>query len=368
MASIRIPFPEQNEPGLVLLQGPRVTVGRLPFNTLQIIDRTVSGFHAELILENGHYRLHDRGSTNGTFVNGELATDFHLREACRISFGTVECEFDPAVDASGAGDTVPTREEINAVRQENAGLRATLAAVREEVQALRETKTTELSGEAVAREEFMQVVAARQILTEGKVQLEQELGRLKGEVAVLRRDRENLQKAWDAEKAALARRPNADAPEVVVKVPLPAPVAAVVPPVNLPPVLVAPATPAAPPVPVAPLSRPSVPLARPTMPVAPVARPVVPLAAPTVRAFPPPKPATPPARLVPVSAGPVPTGSGVRPLPRPVPVAAVPMEVASAGEPASTVPKAVPSVLHPRTSVMAVHPPTAGPKGTQKIG
>ena len=82
MASIRIPFPEQPEPSIVALTGARITIGRLPFNTVQIIDRIISGFHAELILENGHYRLHDRGSTNGTFVNGQPASDFHLREAC----------------------------------------------------------------------------------------------------------------------------------------------------------------------------------------------------------------------------------------------------------------------------------------------
>ena len=70
MASIRIPFPEQPEPSIVALTGARITIGRLPFNTVQIIDRIISGFHAELILENGHYRLHDRGSTNGTLLNG----------------------------------------------------------------------------------------------------------------------------------------------------------------------------------------------------------------------------------------------------------------------------------------------------------
>lgn len=344
MASIRIPFPEQTEPALVVLQGPRVTVGRLPFNTLQIIDRTVSGFHAELILENGHYRLHDRGSTNGTFVNGQPATDFHLREACKISFGTVECEFDPAVETSGVGESVPTREEINAVRQENAGLRATLAAVREEVTALRETKPAELTGDAVAREEFMKVVGEREVLTEGKLQLEQEVGRLKGEVAVLRRDRENLQKAWDATKAELARRPDAPSAEVVV---LATPVAVPEPQVEQPSTPAA-AAPTKPPAPPAPLSRPAV----------PVARPIVPLAAPTVRAFPAPKPATPPARLVPVSAAPAQTSSGVRPFPRAVPAAGVPVPG----------PKAEPIAMHPRTSVMAVHPPPAGPKGTQKIG
>ncbi|MCE9610034.1 MAG: FHA domain-containing protein [Chthoniobacter sp.] len=355
MASIRIPFPEQSEPGLVVLQGPRVTVGRLPFNTLQIIDRTISGFHAELILENGHYRLHDRGSTNGTFVNGQPATDFHLREACKITFGTVECEFDPAVETSEVGEAVPTREEVNAVRQENTGLRATLAAVREEVKALREAKPTEQTGDAVAREEFMKVVAEREVLTEGRQQLEQEVARLKGEIAVLRRDRENLQKAWDATKAELAQRKNeVPAAEVVEREPAPEATVPEPEPVSAPVPLPLPA-------PVVPLSRPAVPLARPAVPVS---KPVVPMAAPTARSFPPPKPATPPARLVPVSAVPAQTSSGVRPFPRAVP--AVPAAAPTPAAPTSG-PKPVPSTLHPRASVMAVHPPVAGPKGTQKI-
>ena len=366
MASIRIPFPEKAEPGVVLLQGPRVTVGRLPFNTLQIIDRTVSGFHAELILDDGHYRLHDRGSTNGTFVNGEPATDFHLREACKISFGTVECEFDPAAQVAGTGEAVPTSEEVSAVRQENVTLRSTLAAVRAEVQTLRESKPGEASGAGVAREEFTKVVAEREVLMESQARLEQEVARLKGEVAILRRDREHLQKAWDATKAELARG------EIRVDV-LPVPAASVaLPVVNSvpPPVTAAPPTP--PSRPVVPFARPSlpavpVPAARPAAP-APLAAPAVSVAAPTVRSFPPPKPASPPARLVPVTAAPVPAGSGIRPFPRPVPPGAPAVPAASAPPAPGVVPKPATGVMHPRASVMPSHPPVAGPKGTQKIG
>ncbi len=358
MASIRIPFPDKDQPGVVLLQGPRVTVGRLPFNTLQIIDRTISGFHAELILDSGHYRLHDRGSTNGTFVNGEPATDFHLREACKISFGTVECEFDPAADAAGPGESIPTREEINSVRQESATLRSTLAAVREEVKTLRESKPGEKSGDGVAREEFTKVVAEREVLTENQTRLEQEVTRLKGEVAVLRRDRENLQKAWDATKAELAKGQPRGA----------APVAVVAPPVGE--VVTEPPAVSAAPAPPTPLSRPAVPLSRPSAPAVPVpaARPAIPVAAPTVRSFPPPQPAAPPARLVPVTAAPAQTSGGVRPFPRAVPPSAPAVPAASAPQSPVAVPKPTSVAMHPRASVMPLHPPVAGPKGTQKIG
>ena len=352
MASIRIPFPEKDEPGTVALTGARITIGRLPFNTVQIIDRTISGFHAELILEEGHYRLHDRGSTNGTFVNGEPATDFHLREACRISFGTVECEFDPAA-AEAHGETVPTRGEMNTVRQENAELRGLLAAAREEVAALLEEKPVDDPAQVVARGEFTKVVAEREALKTAQLRDGQEIARLKGEVAVMRRDRDNLQKAWDATKAELAKvqRPvEAVAVMEVAAAPASAPVAGVAAPPAQVPVPSAPAVPAklpsAPPV-----SQPAPPpLSRPAMPVA---RPVVP---PTGKLFPMPKPGAPTVKLMPV---PIPAGqarpansSGVRPLPKAVPAGQVPKPVTG---------------IHPRTAVLAVHAPAVGPKGTQKL-
>lgn len=358
MASIRIPFPDKAEPGVVLLQGPRVTVGRLPFNTLQIIDRTVSGFHAELILDGGHYRLHDRGSTNGTFVNGVPATDFHLREACKISFGTVECYFDPAAEAAGTGDAVPTREEVNSVRAENAKLQSTLAAVREEAKTLRESKPGGPAGEGVAREEFTKVVAEREVLRETQTRLEEEVARLKGVVAVLQRDRENLQKAWDATKAELARAAGSGAVEPSADAPVPAsapPAAEAVVDRNVaPPVF---------PAPPVPLSRPTVPVTPPTV-AAPVAKPATSVAAPTVRSFPQPQPAVPVPRLVPVTAAPAQTSSGVRPFPR----AAQPSAPAASTPRPVIAPKPPTVVMHPRASVMPSHPPVQGPKGTQKIG
>ena len=52
------------------LNGPRVTVGRKPGNSLQIIDGSVSGTHAELLIDAGGVVLRDRNSTNGTKVSG----------------------------------------------------------------------------------------------------------------------------------------------------------------------------------------------------------------------------------------------------------------------------------------------------------
>jgi len=200
MASLRLTFPEKDEPTVIALTGARLTIGRLPFNTIQIIDRTVSGFHAELISEHGHYRLHDRGSSNGTFVNGQKVTDFHLSEPCLITFGTVETQFSPeAVPANEEAESFPTRNEINAVRKENAELKATVEALREETHALRLARPVENGDVALAvpKEEFDKVVVERESLKEERLKQDQEISRLKADLAVLKRDRINLQLGYD---------------------------------------------------------------------------------------------------------------------------------------------------------------------------
>ncbi len=358
MASIRIPFPENDQPSSVKLQGSRITIGRLPFNTVQIIDRTISGFHAELILDEGHYRLHDRGSTNGTFVNGELTTDFHLREPCRISFGSVECDFDPATEEAGAGDdSVPTRGEISAVRQENAELRTMLAAVREEVSALADAKPGDQPEQVVSRSEFAKVVAEREALKQSQIGLEKEIARLKGEFAILRRDRDNLQKAWESVKAELAKaRPNVETVAFV----------------DVPGVAKAPAMAAVAVARPAPVSAPAAPPSLPSRPTVPLMKPSAPLGAPSGTPYPAAKPLAQPSRLVSaptvVSKVPVANSSGVRPFPKAPTVAPSGPSRPAVPPPAGVVPKPVPGVMHPRTAVMPVHAPAEGPKGTQKLG
>ena len=68
----------------------RVTIGRLAHNALQIDELSVSGHHADIFLKAGRYHLHDPGSTNGTFVNGEQVTHAILRGGDEVRFGNVE--------------------------------------------------------------------------------------------------------------------------------------------------------------------------------------------------------------------------------------------------------------------------------------
>ena len=71
----------------------KVTIGRLAHNVLQIDELSVSSHHADIFLKAGRYHLHDAGSTNGTFVNGEQVTDAILRSGDEVRFGSVEGVF-----------------------------------------------------------------------------------------------------------------------------------------------------------------------------------------------------------------------------------------------------------------------------------
>jgi pSer/pThr/pTyr-binding forkhead associated (FHA) protein len=197
MPNIKLKLPENEAPSQIALRGDHITIGRRPDNAIQIRDRTVSAHHAELLLEDGHYRLRDRGATNGTRVNGLEVTDYHLRESCRIDLGGVECEFHVSPVPSGSeteDDKLATRQEVNAAWRECEALRKQLDAAREELHRLRAAA----AGDREALTNDYAKLAAqchRQQI---------ELRRRDGEIAVLqtgvrllRRDRDNLQNALD---------------------------------------------------------------------------------------------------------------------------------------------------------------------------
>jgi pSer/pThr/pTyr-binding forkhead associated (FHA) protein len=398
MASLRLTFPEKDQPTVIALTGARLTIGRLPFNTIQIIDRTVSGFHAEFINEHGHYRLHDRGSSNGTFVNGQKIADFHLNETCTITFGTVEAQFSPEdVVADEEVENFPTRNEINSVRKENADLRATVEALREEAAGLRQARPLENGSVelAVTKEEFDRVVVEREALKETRLKLEEELERLKGDLAVLKRDRVNLQLAYDSvqrelqelrqktgggESTALAPKAAAAAlaaqappPDATMRIDVPVLVAAANPP-PAPPAVVEPKKESAeieaaepePPEPVSPAPAPEPPKA-PNLPMRPLAPlPKAPAFAATVMN----KPSGAPLPSAPKAPGGL--GSGIRPLAKP-PIA--PEEgaktIALPSVPtARLAPRPLPTAklpAQPTVRLPAAPAPRTGPKGTQKL-
>jgi pSer/pThr/pTyr-binding forkhead associated (FHA) protein len=199
MPAIRIQLPGVDGPSTISLTGERITIGRSPANTIQIVDRTLSARHAELVREGDHFRLRDLGSTNGTFVNEESVTDFHLRENCRIAFGTLEGEF--VAEAGAENDpaliTLPSRAEVNSMRTENAELRARLTALEEELATLRKASAPQGDEPTaiVPQAEYDKLLSERTAGKELQHKLEEELVQLRLDLAVLRKDRDNLQVA-----------------------------------------------------------------------------------------------------------------------------------------------------------------------------
>ncbi len=73
-----------------------VTVGRLPDNTIQIDDASVSSHHAQLTQSGDDYIMEDAGSTNGTRYNGKSVQpgeQCRLKSGDHIRFGSIEVAY-----------------------------------------------------------------------------------------------------------------------------------------------------------------------------------------------------------------------------------------------------------------------------------
>lgn len=69
------------------LTGEHVGIGRDTSNRIKLHDTEVSRRHAELIRASEGYRLVDRGSANGTFVNNQSVRDVRLQTGDQIQIG-----------------------------------------------------------------------------------------------------------------------------------------------------------------------------------------------------------------------------------------------------------------------------------------
>lgn len=198
MPVLRIKLPNHGEVTHVL-SGERISIGRRPDNTIQILDRSVSGHHAELIAVNGHYRLHDLKSTNLCFVDGQPVTDYHLHSTCKVAFGTVECEFDEA--ASEASNepklTVAQLErDIAFLRGENSELIGKLDILQRRIDILSSarlvTGKTDHAPGAAAADSFKAIVRERDDLRHQNTGLKLELDQLREELLLTIRERDSV--------------------------------------------------------------------------------------------------------------------------------------------------------------------------------
>jgi predicted component of type VI protein secretion system len=334
MASLTIPFPEGTR--TVVLRGNRITIGRLPDNTIQIRDRTISAYHAELVQDGDHYVIHDTESTNGVIVTGERVADFHLREDCKVNLGGVICDFTNAEAPASQPDEInplPSRSEMLTLQQDNADLRAQISTLREQVASMtkaRENVTDAAQGQSLEEHDKLvaEVASLRGTLHDRQTQIE----RLTSLLAIASRERDTIQRGYDDARAALEKARNGSQEE-----PLPRPVAR----------LAKPAEPAAPSA------------AAPTSPGVPA----VPKPAPTANGV---KPPTAPGLPTPGAAGSSPNlpkppmslpGSGTTPVRRP----------ASAVPTAGKIPMAQAAKAPAGPAAKLVSAGGVGPKGTQKL-
>lgn len=97
----------------VQIRVPIANIGRAEYNDVVIADPSISTMHAKLQHRTGVWMLADLGSTNGTFVDGELLSgEIALGPGATIRFGEISVLFEPlheAVPVAAAGTQVSGR-------------------------------------------------------------------------------------------------------------------------------------------------------------------------------------------------------------------------------------------------------------------
>jgi hypothetical protein len=114
--SLRFENGERKGETIPVRESGLTTVGRKPGNTLQILDNSVSGSHAQLSADPSGLTVKDTGSTNGTRVNGERVIEKRLAHGDALVFGTVELRFvdsarGAAVQGESAAPAGPSQSE-----------------------------------------------------------------------------------------------------------------------------------------------------------------------------------------------------------------------------------------------------------------
>jgi DNA-binding winged helix-turn-helix (wHTH) protein len=92
---------------LPLAEGENI-VGRHPESDVWVDATSVSRVHARIVIAGGHATVEDRGSTNGTFMNGTRIVARHpLLDGTAVTFGSERVVFREWLD-----DTAPSTEPV----------------------------------------------------------------------------------------------------------------------------------------------------------------------------------------------------------------------------------------------------------------
>lgn len=104
-----------------------ITFGRRSDNSVVIASRRASRFHAQVLREDGGYVLHDRGSRNGTLVNGNRVTSHVLQPGDLITIGDETFYFEASGDVETIMDAVALQSFIKSVVDPGPVLRVTIS-------------------------------------------------------------------------------------------------------------------------------------------------------------------------------------------------------------------------------------------------
>lgn len=104
----RLIYKNGPHPGMAVDLRPGLNkIGRNPANDIQILDISVSSFHAELHVSDMGVAFRDVGSTNGSFISGQRVTKEILVPGKILKLGNVE--FD--VEAPFVNVAIPERQK-----------------------------------------------------------------------------------------------------------------------------------------------------------------------------------------------------------------------------------------------------------------
>lgn len=104
----------------IVIDKPRLTIGRRPYNDIMLDDLTVSGEHAVLLTRAGASVIEDLRSRNGTLVNDEPVIQRALLNGDRIEIGIYRLQYliEPLIPE---GDRPPAWACLEALSGDGAG-------------------------------------------------------------------------------------------------------------------------------------------------------------------------------------------------------------------------------------------------------
>jgi adenylate cyclase len=100
-----------------LRRGASLTVGRALTSDVPLLDPTVSRRHASLVVDDSGIELHDLGSSNGTFVNGERVERARLGAGDVLTFGKLSFNVSESDVSENGTDTHSARYAPTIIRQ-----------------------------------------------------------------------------------------------------------------------------------------------------------------------------------------------------------------------------------------------------------